>query len=147
MTAANSKYDRYISSPEWRSLRLKVLERDQHCCQTCLSTDDLEVHHKTYVRLGNEDLEDLITLCSECHEAITTVIRRRRYSKRSIALVDINRRTPIAIIEVNPNAAKIEVSDHKRSTPSASQRTNGRSAKSLLENDETDQRQAEKDGR
>lgn len=31
----------------------------------------LEVHHRTYARIGREDLGDLLALCSLCHAGIT----------------------------------------------------------------------------
>jgi hypothetical protein len=79
----SNRYEAYIASESWRRKRQAVLERDNHQCQTCLATERLEVHHKTYSALGNEPLEDLITLCKDCHFAITTSIRERRYHKRA----------------------------------------------------------------
>ena len=39
----------------------------------------LEVHHKNYNNLWNENIkDDLITLCSECHKKITMLNRRRK---------------------------------------------------------------------
>lgn len=75
-------YTQYINSRTWKLKRREVLKRDNKQCQTCLSGENLEVHHKTYEHLGNEPLEDLITLCKHCHEAITSSIRFRRYSKK-----------------------------------------------------------------
>lgn len=80
-------YTRYINSREWKLKRREVLKRDNHQCQTCLAIDNLEVHHKTYKRLGNENLIDLITLCSSCHDAITSSIRFRRQAKRGVMLL------------------------------------------------------------
>lgn len=82
-------YNEYISSScVWQEKRQLRLNIDRHMCQTCHhdgSEYRLEIHHKTYERFGCEDVElDLITLCSECHEAITTVIRRRRYKKKDL---------------------------------------------------------------
>lgn len=63
------RYDWYINhSPEWRRLRVKVLERDGHRCSRCPATMTLHVHHLTYVRFGGESLNDLVTLCESCHE-------------------------------------------------------------------------------
>lgn len=80
------KYNEYIAGPVWQEKRELRLNIDRRLCQTCLHDGAeyrLEVHHKTYERFGAEDVEnDLITLCSECHEAITNVIRRRRYNKK-----------------------------------------------------------------
>jgi hypothetical protein len=61
-------YDEYLQTPYWRELRLKVLNRDGHCCRLCRSTDQLEVHHNTYERRGMEELDDLVTLCKKCHQ-------------------------------------------------------------------------------
>jgi len=60
-------YHEYIQCPEWKAKRADVLERDGFKCQQCSSTYMHNVHHKTYARLGNESLDDLITLCQVCH--------------------------------------------------------------------------------
>lgn len=61
-------YQEYLSSKKWQALRKQVLKRDNYSCQLCTSKDDLQIHHKTYVRFGFENLDDLITLCKKCHE-------------------------------------------------------------------------------
>lgn len=76
-------YELYMRSDKWRKKRAEVLERDGHKCQTCLATEGLQVHHKTYKHFAQEPLEDLITLCTYCHHAITTTIRERRFDKRA----------------------------------------------------------------
>jgi len=140
-----SKYEDYIASPEWRSLRQKILERDCHQCRTCCSTEVLEVHHRTYDRLGHEDSDDLITLCHDCHEAITAVIRRRRYQKIKIVLANTQRLTPITYRD--SNHAEIEVSTHIRITPVATQWTASRSLEPFFKGDQENQQQAREDGR
>jgi 5-methylcytosine-specific restriction endonuclease McrA len=42
----------------------------------------LQVHHRTYERLGHEQAGDLTALCANCHRAVTDMLRRRRYSGR-----------------------------------------------------------------
>jgi len=42
---------------------------------------DLEVHHKTYERYGHEAIEDVITVCTRCHDVLTDAIRKERYLK------------------------------------------------------------------
>jgi hypothetical protein len=61
-------YAEYLQSEHWQTIRLEVLKRDGDHCRVCNSEDRLEVHHRTYERLGCEDLEDLMTLCHDCHE-------------------------------------------------------------------------------
>lgn len=59
----------YLRTDAWKNLRFKVLERDKYTCQCCgIDFGPLYVHHLTYERLGNELLEDLITLCEDCHK-------------------------------------------------------------------------------
>lgn len=63
----------YMQSPSWRKIRQKRLEKDKFRCQNIHvigGKQGLEVHHKSYVRLGNERLSDLITLCRRCHNDI-----------------------------------------------------------------------------
>lgn len=62
------EYEAHLASPQWRSLRLKALERDGHACRICNTTKSLDVHHRTYERFGHEDLNDLTVLCRKCHE-------------------------------------------------------------------------------
>ncbi len=60
----------YLQSTEWRTLRNQVFTRDNHTCQSCGSQSSLNCHHIMYDRLGAEELEDLITLCKNCHTAL-----------------------------------------------------------------------------
>ena len=77
------RYLDYIESPKWRAKRQRVLSRDGHECQVCTAAERLEVHHKTYDNLFHEPLDDLITLCHDCHEAVTISIRERfQFGKR-----------------------------------------------------------------
>lgn len=61
-------YPEYLLSPRWQEVRAAALERAGHRCQLCYSKVRLEVHHRTYERLGHEEPDDLIVLCSRCHE-------------------------------------------------------------------------------
>lgn len=61
------KHADYLKTDTWKTKRLKVLQRDRHHCRKCGTENDLEVHHLTYKRFGNEKLTDLITLCRNCH--------------------------------------------------------------------------------
>lgn len=61
-------YETYIHSPEWQEKRRVMLDWAGGRCQQCGYSEDLEVHHRTYDRLGSERLpEDLEVLCSPCH--------------------------------------------------------------------------------
>ena len=54
--------------PELRDL---VLERDEHECQRCGNTSDLQCHHFEGLNINpieSADIDNCITLCSECHK-------------------------------------------------------------------------------
>jgi hypothetical protein len=139
-------YQQYMASEKWRVKRSLILKRDGDRCQTCLSTEDLECHHKTYERLGDELPEDLITLCHECHEAITTVIRRRRYEGREISINDHQSIQPERNLEVS-NVPEITVSTYERRTNPPAQRSDVRSSKQVFQGIEENQWETRKDGR
>lgn len=60
----------YLKSSKWQSIRQSILDRDNHQCQHCGSTEHLEIHHINYYNLGDEHPSDLVTLCATCHNAI-----------------------------------------------------------------------------
>jgi len=60
-------YNQYILSARWKLTREAALRRDKRRCVGCGKADKLQVHHKTYARLGDEALDDLVTLCMDCH--------------------------------------------------------------------------------
>ena len=61
-------YLEYLKSPEWKERSKEAKERAGYRCQICNSGKRLEVHHRTYERLGSELPEDLTVLCRLCHE-------------------------------------------------------------------------------
>lgn len=65
MTAVN--YDAYLRSEAWRAKRAEALDRAGHRCQLCNAGRQLEVHHRTYDRLGREHSADLTVPCGRCH--------------------------------------------------------------------------------
>lgn len=65
------KYENYISKSEvWKTIRRLRIEVDEYRCKSCRGTNNLQVHHKTYENLYNENLRDLITLCEKCHKNV-----------------------------------------------------------------------------
>jgi 5-methylcytosine-specific restriction endonuclease McrA len=65
----DSRFDKeaYFLTEKWKKKRDAALKRAGHRCVLCNSQEKLEVHHRTYVRLGRELCGDLIALCGECH--------------------------------------------------------------------------------
>jgi len=60
-------YEKYLETSHWKHKRKMALERARYRCQVCNSNMYLNVHHRTYENLGNEQLEDLTVLCRDCH--------------------------------------------------------------------------------
>lgn len=63
-------YHEYLKSKQWQEIRRVKLRDAMYQCSKCPSTERLEVHHKTYERLGYESMRDLEVLCHECHAEI-----------------------------------------------------------------------------
>jgi HNH endonuclease len=84
-------YQQYIASAAWQlgASRLEELRLSGFRCRTCNRGRDaieLQVHHRTYERMGHELVSDLTTLCVECHRVITCLIRGRRYASRPLSM-------------------------------------------------------------
>ena len=59
----------YLTTKEWRARRNRVLIQAGNRCQVCGKANlQLEVHHNSYERYGEELLEDLVALCRGCHQ-------------------------------------------------------------------------------
>ena len=59
-------YADYLRTPQWQARARAAKERAGECA-LCPATTSLEVHHRTYVRIGCEHPRDLVVLCSRCH--------------------------------------------------------------------------------
>ena len=58
-----------LDSTNYHELHRQVLERDGWRCQVCGSMQNLQVHHlKFRSHSGGDTEQNLITLCTECHE-------------------------------------------------------------------------------
>lgn len=65
MTAES--YRAYLGSPRWLTMRRLALEAAEGRCLLCNAAEGLDVHHRTYDRVGAERLSDLVVLCGDCH--------------------------------------------------------------------------------
>lgn len=68
MLSQASEYHDYLATPGWRARRDKAVARAGGRCQLCNSAKRLNVHHRTYERLGREQASDLTVLCEKCHQ-------------------------------------------------------------------------------
>lgn len=66
-------YTEYLSSAHWADIRERYFNSKlfKGSCAGCKRIPlYYDLHHKTYRRLGNEHLMDLVALCSECHSVV-----------------------------------------------------------------------------
>jgi 5-methylcytosine-specific restriction endonuclease McrA len=71
---------RYMKSNNWKRLRQQVLGRAGYTCTARMAGCTLtatEVHHISYINLGDEPLWDLRAVCSSCHAAVHKVRQAR----------------------------------------------------------------------
>jgi 5-methylcytosine-specific restriction endonuclease McrA len=61
------EYKAVIISKRWRALRKRLLPKDNRCAHCGKCGYDLQLHHKTYERLGQELDSDVEFLCPICH--------------------------------------------------------------------------------
>jgi len=162
--ATRKHMEDYYRSASWQCKRQQRLEHDQQTCQGCgitaaqlaeLGWSALQVHHKNagppdyrYPSFGNEQLTDLLTLCSICHDGITNSVRQQRFK--------LDPRKQVQHTTVAAPSLSVSLQSSKRVQPqydpnhnfgrepiAVPQRANSRSAKYLLQGDKSCEQQAE----
>lgn len=65
-----NSYNEYLNSEHWKNKKLewKKSNRPKYCVG-CKDTNYI-LHHRSYVRLGDESLNDFIPLCGVCHNRV-----------------------------------------------------------------------------
>ncbi len=77
----SEEYRRHMASQEWKAFLKRLKEFWGGKCSICNSSDHLQGHHRTYERLGHEQLTDCILACKKCHK-VADVRREREMKKR-----------------------------------------------------------------
>lgn len=64
-----NNYQEYLNSDDWKwkSNQRRLMDGK---CRLCGKPFDLNVHHLTYKNVPHESMNDLITLCSHCHQRV-----------------------------------------------------------------------------
>jgi hypothetical protein len=62
-----SDYEKYLQSDQWHRRTAQERSINSRCSLCNRASRPLNVHHRTYERVGNERPGDLIVLCDECH--------------------------------------------------------------------------------
>lgn len=67
------EYVKYIKGEKFKELKMERLKLDEYKCQICFKKVDEKTshcHHITYLRVLNEKISDLSTLCPCCHKKL-----------------------------------------------------------------------------
>lgn len=60
------EYEQYRQGSWWRTFSRLTVQSHKYCAH-CGFRHELNVHHRTYERLGREEFSDVIVLCKSCH--------------------------------------------------------------------------------
>ena len=61
---------------------------DQAICERCDAAPVRATHHLTYERVGREDLDDLLGVCSDCHEFLSGKAENDPLHLRAVEAMD-----------------------------------------------------------
>ncbi len=70
---SREEYLEYIKGEKFKELKMERLKLDEYKCQICFKKVDEKTshcHHITYLRVLNEKISDLSTLCPCCHKKL-----------------------------------------------------------------------------
>lgn len=73
-------YQQYLQSDHWKDVRSRFWASKlcHNKCESCGATRNLQVHHRSYTRLGNERLNDLMLLCGDCHWGTHLLLEKKK---------------------------------------------------------------------
>lgn len=109
-------YESYLKSRHWARVRHLYRSSRPWVC-LCGEHDRLQLHHKTYVRIGAERLDDLQPLCDRCHSLVHQLERE--------GLLEIDLDGFFDIRRVLLNRIERETREQKAASEFTGQRTHG----------------------
>ena len=70
-----SGYIDYLNSDRWLDTRNTYRESgfNARSCWACGSLKRINLHHRTYVRIGKEKFKDILPLCNVCHQKVRKI--------------------------------------------------------------------------
>tara|TARA_R100000152_G_C6736643_1_gene160760 strand:+ start:74 stop:667 length:594 start_codon:yes stop_codon:yes gene_type:complete len=105
-------YQEYLRTNHWKALKKRfyksqLFKSNKKCgeawgmdssCMSCRCKNNLQVHHNTYKRLGQEYLRDLVALCDKCHQAVhvkyVSILKKDPSKSKAWTLKSLFRRLP-----------------------------------------------------
>jgi len=102
-------YAEYLASDKWKSFKTKYRASGRsRRCDIC-HKKPIQLHHKTYARLGEELLDDVVPLCRDCHKNVHGFLANKKWpventphaikaliklARKPVAKIDIKAKTP-----------------------------------------------------
>jgi len=68
-------YRQYLKTRHWRNIQFWFRGNLPPVCFRCGRVHNLNIHHRTYGRVGQELMSDLIYLCEMCHKVTHAEIK------------------------------------------------------------------------
>lgn len=87
-------YQAYLNSTHWKRLREKILNECDYTCQRCGEKKPrfmLQIHHRNYENVGNEERKDILLVCEECHRKEHFKKKYIRQTKKRINPAKLNK--------------------------------------------------------
>ena len=101
MFISNAEKLSYMTTKQWKQLKLERLRIAQNKCESCGSTHNLHLHHITYERLTQELVEDVAILCGGidgCHQKLHDIVAKQHpkspYGREHIYSLDFLKNLP-----------------------------------------------------
>ena len=77
-------YTNYLSTSLWKIRRQIIFNYYENNCKDCTDIAN-EIHHLTYKNVFKEEFNDLIPLCTSCHEKRHSLTDNRKVIRRKVA--------------------------------------------------------------
>jgi phage terminase large subunit GpA-like protein len=71
-------YRQYMQSEQWARVKAAYYARHRQQCRACGSKQHIDLHHRSYDRMGYETDRDLVPLCESCHAVVHQLHRAMR---------------------------------------------------------------------
>jgi 5-methylcytosine-specific restriction endonuclease McrA len=83
MSEWSERYNERVNSDAWKARKRELIRWRGQFCERCGLHGPLDLHHKTYERLGEEMDDDLELVCRDCHDRFADPERAERAQERA----------------------------------------------------------------
>jgi hypothetical protein len=115
-------YTDYLNSDHWRRVKAAYKRAGKSMVCAVCRQKHIQLHHRSYLRLGNENLDDLTPLCRPHHEAV------HQWLRESGRIFVEYTHEAVAFLQGNPSQREQEP-DKKRRRKSKKEKRAAREAK------------------